>query len=91
MARPEITGKGSPKLQPRRLTAERYKVCKRTVERWEENRAETGFPPSILINGRRYDDLGLLNEWDRACAAQTRKARASVRAAKLAEAEQLPP
>jgi hypothetical protein len=51
-------------LQPRRKTAVRYGVCVRTIERWEEDRESTGFPPSILINGRRYDDVAQLDTWD---------------------------
>lgn len=54
----------SPMLSPRRKTAERYGVSVRTVERWEADRDKTGFPTSIVINKRRYDDVAKLDEWD---------------------------
>ena len=51
-------------LQPRRKTARRYDVCVRSVERWEDNQEKTKFPTSVLINGRKYDDVAALDEWD---------------------------
>jgi hypothetical protein len=62
-------------LQPRRVTAkERYKVTVRTVERWEADPG-MGFPPSVLINGRRYDDVEKLDAFDAACAVAMREGR----------------
>jgi hypothetical protein len=62
-------------LQPRRITAkERYGVSVRTIERWEAD-PELNFPPSILINGRRYDDVEKLDAFDAACAAAARDSR----------------
>ena len=55
----------------RKKTAERYDVCVRTVERWEAN-PELDFPKSILLNGRRYDDIERLDDWDVKCAAARR-------------------
>jgi hypothetical protein len=75
VARPEITGRGSKRYQPRRETALRYGVVTRTIERWEADRARTGFPPSIIRNGRRYDDIAALDEWDAACAAAQRASK----------------
>jgi hypothetical protein len=54
----------SPVLQPRRKTAARYDVCVRSVRRWEQDPERTGFPPSVIINGRRYDDVAALDAWD---------------------------
>jgi hypothetical protein len=61
-------------LQPRRKTAERYGRSVRTIERWEED-SDLGFPRSVLIRDRRYDDTDQLDAWDAACAARMRQAR----------------
>jgi hypothetical protein len=53
---------------PRRKTAERYGVSVRSIERWEADLA-LGFPKSININGRRYDDIPELDAWDAKMAA----------------------
>jgi hypothetical protein len=50
-------------------TAKRYSVCVRTIERWEAD-PDLGFPPCMLVNGRRYDDVEALNAWDAKCAAR---------------------
>ena len=59
---------------PRRKTADRYGVSVRTIERWEAN-PELGFPKSIVVNGRRYDAVGELDDWDAKCAAAGRSTR----------------
>ena len=58
---PNVTGR---KL-PRRATCARYGVCSRTIARWERD-PDLKFPQPTVINGRKYDDEGALNEWDRA-------------------------
>jgi hypothetical protein len=62
----------------RRKTAERYGVSVRSIERWEADPA-LGFPRCTIINGRRYDDVELLDAWDRECAAAARGKRRPVR------------
>jgi hypothetical protein len=59
---------------PRRKTADRYGVSVRTIERWQAN-AELQFPKSIVLNGRRYDDVDELDVWDAKCAAAGRSTR----------------
>lgn len=61
-------------LQARRKTAERYGVSVRSIERWEADQ-KLSFPPSRLINGRRYDDIEQLDAWDAKCAAAARETR----------------
>jgi hypothetical protein len=56
---------------PRRMTAKRYGVHPRTVNRWEAD-LRLGFPPSITVNGRIYDDVAELDAWDAECAAAGR-------------------
>jgi hypothetical protein len=56
---------------PRRKTAERYGVSVRTVERWESD-SNLEFPKSIVVRGRRYDDVDQLDEWDAKCATAAR-------------------
>jgi hypothetical protein len=58
---PNVTGRKIP----RRLTALRYGVCTRTIDRWQ-NDPELGFPQPTVINKRKYDDEDKLTEWDRA-------------------------
>jgi hypothetical protein len=52
---------------PRRAVAARYKVCARSIVRWEDDE-ELGFPKSFDINGRRYFREDELDEFDRQCA-----------------------
>jgi hypothetical protein len=52
---------------PKRATAERYKVCIRTIDRWERD-TNLGFPKSIVIRKRRYHRLRELIEYERARA-----------------------
>jgi hypothetical protein len=75
-------------LIKRAATRQRYGgVAGRTLERWEaagdlirqaattEAEAALGFPKSVFINGRRFDDPEKLDVWDRACAAAGRNSR----------------
>jgi len=64
------------RLQPRRKTAQRYDVDPKTVGRWEGD-PKLEFPQSVLINGRRYDDLDLLDEWDQMMAKRGRRGPAT--------------
>ena len=48
---------------------ERYRVCRRTPDRWLNN-PELGFPKPMLINRRRYWTLGQLRQWERDRAAR---------------------
>jgi hypothetical protein len=59
---------------PRRKTADRYGVSVRTIERWEAS-TDLDFPKSIIVNGRRYDDVDGLDDWDAKCAAAGRATR----------------
>lgn len=61
------------KLLSERRVAERYDVSTRTLIRWDETPG-LHFPPPILINGRRYRDVGKLDAWDAAMARKARKA-----------------
>ena len=45
--------------------AERYHVVSRTIDRWLAN-ADLGFPRPLVINRRRYWDLGEIEQWERA-------------------------
>jgi hypothetical protein len=47
------------------MTAVRYNVCVRSIERWERDREKTRFPQSIIINNRRYDNIAALDAWDK--------------------------
>ena len=52
--------------------AERYGVVSRTIDRWLAD-PDLGFPkPCIVINGRRYWDLGEIEQWERAHAVRGR-------------------
>ena len=44
-------------------------ICGMTIRRWEKN-PNLGFPPAILINGRKYRDEAELDAFD---AARPRK------------------
>jgi hypothetical protein len=62
---------------PRRKTADRYGVSVRTIERWEAD-PELHFPKSIVVNGRRYDDISELDDWDTTCAAASHRRQSNV-------------
>ena len=58
---------------PDRQVCDRYQVVSRTLARWDAN-PQLKFPRPILINGRKYRDETLLNEWDRIMADKARAA-----------------
>jgi predicted DNA-binding transcriptional regulator AlpA len=58
--RAEMTGR---KVGIKELT-ERYGVASRTIDRWLAD-ADLGFPQPLVINGRRYWDLGEIEQWER--------------------------
>ena len=68
-APPRWTRNSGP-LLPKRLVAQRYGVCVRTIDRWVAN-AELGFAQPININGRQYFHERKLEEFEirRAAAA----------------------
>ena len=72
-------------LQPRRKTLARYQRCRLTLERWEKNEA-LGFPPPIFINGKKYDDVDKLDDFDRRMAEAGRAARKAVAGHRAGEA-----
>jgi hypothetical protein len=49
---------------PARLVCERYRIVRRTLDRWIENEA-LGFPRPIVINKRRYFREHELEAWER--------------------------
>lgn len=56
-------------LLPMRAVLVRYSICSRTLDRWIAS-ARLGFPTPIVINRRRYFQLGELVAWERARASQ---------------------
>jgi predicted DNA-binding transcriptional regulator AlpA len=56
------------RLIPDSKAAERYGICRRTIDRWDHT-PELEFPRPIWINGRRYRRLPELQAWERARAA----------------------
>ena len=48
---------------PRKRTARRYCVHIRTVSRWERD-PKMRFPKPLVLNGRKYDELSKLLEWE---------------------------
>lgn len=52
---------------PKRSVDDRYGVCTRTVDRWEDDDG-IGFPKSVEIRKRRYWRLGELIDYERARA-----------------------
>jgi predicted DNA-binding transcriptional regulator AlpA len=45
-------------------------VSDMTIWRWEHD-PELGFPTAVEINGRKYFDLALVEEWERRRAAHS--------------------
>jgi hypothetical protein len=67
--------------------AKRYGVCKRTLDRWDDQ-PELGFPPPILINGRKYRDTELLDAFDAARVRASMMERPKPRAKRLKQLKQ---
>jgi predicted DNA-binding transcriptional regulator AlpA len=53
---------------PRKAVRERYGISAMTLWRWERD-ARLRFPKPIQINGRLYQSLGALEEWERSRTA----------------------
>jgi hypothetical protein len=64
----------SDELLPDPMVAKgRYKVVTRTLYRWDRQ-PDLGFPPAVVINGRKYRFRKKLDAWDAAMAAKSRAA-----------------
>ena len=50
-------------LIPDSDAAARYRVHKRTLQRWDQI-PDVGFPPPVQIRGRRYREVAALDAWD---------------------------
>jgi|HubBroStandDraft_3_1064219.scaffolds.fasta_scaffold789947_2 hypothetical protein len=59
---------------PKALTAARYHVTTRTIDRWHRDE-KLGFPEPIVINGRNYYREDELSEFDRRCARRGRETK----------------
>lgn len=46
------------------VARERYHVHPHTLRRWDK-KPKLGFPPVVLVNGRRYREVAKLDAWDR--------------------------
>jgi hypothetical protein len=57
------------------VARERYRVHPHTLRRWDK-RPELGFPPVIMVNGRRYREANALDAWDRRNSRQAAALRA---------------
>ena len=60
-------------LVPARHVWGRYGITSRTLCRWLQ-RIELGFPKPLVVNARRYWRLSEIEAWERACAAEQRRA-----------------
>lgn len=74
------------RYQPRKKTVERYGTCDLTISRWERD-PNLHFPPPLLINGKKYDDIDLLDEWDRQRIRLSIEARNTQRKARAERVE----
>jgi hypothetical protein len=72
-------------LLPDPAVAKRYGVHPFTLRRWDEN-PDLGFPPLVLVNGRRYREVAKLDAWDKKNSreAATRRAGLTPRSPKVA-------
>jgi len=66
-----------PVLLPDPAVAKRYGVHPFTLRRWDEN-PELGFPPVIMVNGRRYREIAKLDVWDRKNSREAAARRAGL-------------
>jgi hypothetical protein len=60
------------------VARERYHVSTRTLPRWDKT-AGLNFPPPLYINGRKYRDEALLDQFDRERAARSAQDMADVK------------
>jgi hypothetical protein len=61
---------------PTAAVAQRYGVSIKSIERWIANPSINFPPPSIVINGRRYWKIDVLEAYDRAAVLTVGKKRA---------------
>jgi hypothetical protein len=66
-----------PVLLPDPAVAKRYGVHPFTLRRWDEN-PELGFPPVIMVNGRRYREIAKLDAWERKNSREAATRRAGL-------------
>jgi hypothetical protein len=66
--RAPLTASSSGIRLPTVKVAQRYGVVSRTIERWAEN-PRLNFPPSLVVNGRKYWTIEALEAWERDRAA----------------------
>jgi len=59
------------------VARERYCVHPHTLRRWDQNPA-LGFPPVIMLNGRRYREVAALEAWDRKNSREAATRRAGL-------------
>jgi predicted DNA-binding transcriptional regulator AlpA len=65
----------SPKYLTRSSVRKRYGISNMTLWRWERD-PRLKFPKPLEINGRLYQDLSALEEWERSRAVTTAAERA---------------
>jgi hypothetical protein len=59
------------------VAKERYHVHPGTLRRWDDNPA-LGFPPVVMVNGRRYREAVKLDAWDRKNSREAAARRAGL-------------
>jgi DNA-binding transcriptional MerR regulator len=74
-------------LSPDSKVAKECGVCKRTIDRWDEQ-PELGFPPPVWINGRKYRDTDLLAAFIAARVRASMMERPKPRAKRLKQLKQ---
>jgi hypothetical protein len=73
-----MAGASKSVLIPDRVVArERYRVHPHTLRRWDDNPA-LGFPPVVMVNGRRYREAEALDAWDRKNSREAATRRAGL-------------
>lgn len=59
------------------VARERYHVHPHTLRRWDQ-KPKLGFPPVIIVNGRRYREAEALDAWDLKNSRQASALRAGL-------------
>jgi len=59
------------------VARERYHVHPHTLRRWDDKPA-LGFPPVVMVNGRRYREAEALDAWDRKNSREAATRRAGL-------------
>ena len=67
--------------------AKRYGVCTRTLARWDDQ-PELNFPGLVYINGRKYRDADILDEFDAARVRASMMERPKPRAKQVKQLKQ---